>query len=379
MENPSIKTPDWFKKKDYNTYKKLSTKEICVEIEIRRFQIQFLKNGVTLSNYYLDTLKRKFPLISISEIKSNLLDKLIAITREDFQFNSYNYNNSKSDFYYTILGFILSEHSKIINKSNAVEKLQLKDIHQNYMVPRDIVMIYELYSYSNIIDEFEDINMDKLKSVNKEYYQYRKNELPILLNEHDFYKGEILSSLDDGYSDYLNYSYTESLIPMSNNFFSMSNQLFKNTDHNSKIPTVAKSELHLNIDINAANETIIEQVVSLVEQKREMYKNQYKDIYNMSITDKKSGGFRIIKTLIEQRIIQYLDLYIWNLENNKNPTSDWYMQAIYQDKILKKITLQHSKMNDTIKPTAKKWLNEEWLGAVYQSDIPSYNEIIAKN
>jgi len=374
--------PNWFYSKDYSVYKKFESKELCTEMENRRLLIKFIKDEIYISRHYIDQLKKHLGIDDIPKIKSKLLDVLFDINRNDFYFNSYNYNLCNNEIIFITLGNILAENSKIIyrNKLNSgtVKKILISDIYDNFTVPKDIALIYEIYTYNHGTNFEGDIDNSELSEVIKEFLLYRKVENPELVYEHDF-----KNSSDDGYSDYVNYSFTEKLLPVYNHFLGdlsaekailKYKKLFKNSPYEDQLPKSSNSNLFLNIDVSAPDETIVKQTLALVKAKRNKKLNKYRGLLNLKFDNKKNGGQRLIKTVIEQRIFQYIDLMIWNLENNHIVTSDWYIHKIFKDKVDKGISLQHSKMNDTIKPTSKKWLDQDWLNSFSHSSILSYND-----
>lgn len=95
---------------------------------------------------------------------------------------------------------------------------------------------------------------------------------------------------------------------------------------------------------------------------------------NMVEDDKKSGAKRAIKSIIENRIFQYLDLDIWVTQKGYKPTDPWYKSILFNDKIKKNIIVADSKITQTIKPNAFKYIDPEWIESFKKFDLPSYND-----
>jgi len=372
MKNTNIQSPNWFETKNYNHYKKLNSKELCIAIETRRLQIEYLNGNISIDEHYngLEEIK--------PEQRKIFHEKIFKVTREDFYFNSENYNKSIDDKDYYYISNMLALNSNIISGNVfisspfiSVDSLRLSDIQNNFMVSRDVADIYGRYIFNMKNEDFENDNKNLFNEIAKSREGIENYYVDIVKKENNFE-----NPLDDNdFHSLPQYEFYSSKLTADDEMDLVRNLFDSNKVKYDYIAKSSDNKLFLKIDINAPNEVILKEVALLIENKRKTILTENKKLFNIKLKDKKTGGYRIIKTLIEQRIIQYLDLYIWNIENKQNPTSDWYMKVLYKNEKAKGQVIAHSKMNDTIKPNAKKWLNTDWLYSMYYIDIPPYNNI----
>lgn len=389
-----IQTPNWFKNNDYSRYEKLNSKELAVELELRRLQIDFLNKPFTDNeiNYLFSNVKTYFKGKSKDEIYKVLMPKLLNVTRHDFRFNSYEYNKSIDDIEYRLIKDVISKRSNIIKMLNdikAVAKTSVAEISYFYTINALTHRVLAFYKFIHEDPFQEGHNYELLKQIEDKVHEDTLIDGYIWENN----KIETNNSDDDRiyFKDGLKLDTSwpiesEPLISFFDNFYDNDKDLdgemdkirtiLKYSEHSNDLPPKPLSQLFLTVDVNSPDEQIINSLMELVNSKRlEQNLKLRNDILQIKINNKKSGGKRIIKTLIEQRIFQYLDLLIWNLEKKQKVTSDWYIQSLFSNEIRNGIIIPRTKMNDTIKPAVKKILNQNWLEAFFKLNLDSYNKL----
>ncbi len=366
-------TPDWVNLEKYKYLNGYCSKNICYEIEIRKLQLDRLKHPESI--IIEDSVVCTFH-IDLNEKEQILKTILLDATRLECLFKEsinglgeivvgtenpdYDINKSTK--------LTLAYEQMYLSKSNILQNifldknddyqnpLQSHHIESHFFVPRKVLEIYE-----QALNEPSVYNNDKLdKKVLKEVVEeicldYKEKDIP----RKDY---ELMSN-----NFWFGFSLEAELVLLK--------ELFLDTVFYKHLPEESKNFILTTIDISQPDEILIKNVLKIVNDKRKD-NPELGLVTDIKEKNKKNGGIREIKTLIEQRVVQYLDLYIWNIENNQESTSDWYLNHLYKDKKEKDIIISHSKMNDSIKPAAKKWLSKFWVNSFYHLDIPSYDSIM---
>lgn len=346
----TIQTPKWFKLEKYEIYKTFSSKQICQEIKLRHLQLDFLNkkisndkiNGISVQwkELFFDDFR---PHLSFFETIKTMLPKEIPpgikISHEAMESLISTYEElSHGENNLHKFGFVPESPARLINYS---------ELYKCYSTSRALASAY----YEIMIRAKNGENISK-KKINEVYKKTPKSK--------HLEKGTLVkrSFCNDAESD---------LLKMK--------KIFSNTGFLEHIPTGSKENIFLAINPQAPDDSILSEVLKYVNNHRSKHGIEIdQNLIQSKADDKRSGGIKILKTFIEQRIIQYIDLYIWSLENQLKPTNSWFISKIFAD-IPRAEPIPDSRMNDTIKPTANKWLNPNWLNSYYLFDIENYNKI----
>lgn len=387
----SIELPDWFVKKDYSWFKSLNSKEISLELEIRRLQLFFLEKSFDKNEIHPFFWGN--PLLNANEVEehlNNVYKELYEVTRKNIQILTIEYNNSLNSNENMILKGAFLLYSKIVlhlYDLKAARKTTVKEIVQNYSIMNSEL---RLLAYYREIGDSKDDNVTNVKLLKK--IENALDELEFLesikrKDGKNFTDDDGLFKAKNGLTLDLNLDHLNSELFIGDWYMSFNldgsldsemdklRSLFSGSGLNKSLPPEPQSKIIITVDVNSTDEQITRDVLKLTNEKRSQQNIKPPESYQLKQDDKKSGGKRVMSSIIDQRIFQYIDLMIWAKQNKLKLTSDWYIQNIFKDLIEKNITVAHSKMNDTIKPLAKKCLNPKWLEMFFKLSIESYNQI----
>lgn len=349
----SVQAPKWFKLEKYEIYKTFSSKQLCQEVKLRHMQLDFINNKITENEIngikiqwkgllfddfrphlsFLETVKSILPKNKPSgtSISHEALESLI-ITFEELSLGE----NNLLKF-----GFVPESPARLINYS---------ELYNRYSTSPALASAY--FEIMTRAKKGETISKNEINEV------YNKIPKSKHLEKGTLVKRSFCNNVD---SD---------LIKMKD--------IFSNTGFLQHVPTGSKELLYLAINPQAPDDSITSNVLKLVKDYREHQGIEVdQGLIQSKPNDKRGGGVKILKTFIEQRIIQYIDLYIWALENELNLTNAWFISKIFAD-VPRAEPIPDSRLDQTIKPTAKKWLNPNWLNSYYLFDIESYNKMYPK-
>ncbi len=373
-ENP--KTPKWFNLNKYAFLENLPSRLLCHELYIR--QQQWYGTNGTLNEDATVEERMGF----LIWIKSSIND-----AREYGQAHFLDYELAKH------LRTELNDYSQLENffgESTPVNTLNLAptspnkqrkpacrltfaDLHSNFLIPKPIADIfdknihelkqffYELHLICNlnIFESFEDV-LAEMGSEGKDSF----NKTLDLINQLD------ANSLKD-----------EMVLPKPKEFDGSIEEYFDKVNYilsKSNLESIKfgnTKEEYIKVDLTATDQTVLDDTEEIIKHARQIKNIESTEgIIETKPEDKSKGGIKILKSMIEQRIIPYIDLLLWEKENNFDLSDEWFMKRIFADKKAKKIEIQPNKIYTTVKPLTKKCLNSSWLNSFYSFDLNSYKD-----
>ena len=370
-DNPGV--PEWFDLGNYCYLRELSSKSLIQELYIRQVQFEFTNN------------KENYSAEEITFIKN-----CITRARNEGQGLPLNYfhieqlEDHRGKGYHIDVYWNNNIPIPMLNKDDTIHE-QLKtsasrltygDINQHYKIPLIISTIFN-DNYEQIIDFtlhieylfrnfkinatcFNDIFCKMEQSQQDNYILLKKNlsELYITIDSSKFFETVVPDVIDKRIS----IGYYQTLLHL----------LFRDTPFHKHLTGFNTNILPIKLDLNSPNSKIIEEVKNIINNARTLdHIEDIGNIINKTSNDKSSGGKKIIKSIIEKRVIPYLDLLIWAKEKKYDLTDEWYRETIYPDLIeifSKRI------IYDTIKPMSKNCLNLKWLESFFNFDVKCYND-----
>lgn len=346
--------PSWFNISKYENLKLLSSKQLCREVKFRLLQINHFKYKMLNANQTDDITSSHFE------------EELTTLCRQHGGFyKTHDYlikNQLKidisgltfpleylTDFYNEIdNGYSLTKNQNF----NSVSEISYQDLHSKMGQPTLICQFYEKYNkYLN--GDYPESLIEAQNKISQEYNNLAITNQQIDSIDVSFPKGNFGESVKDEIES------MEVLFSFTPLYFSINNSLGLG---------------YFKIDLSSPDEVIIDELISQVRDLRQKNIESEANLpINLVKDNKKHGGKREIKSLIENRVIPFIDLQIWALEKGYDLTNQWYMFILFQDHLEKNMILPQNKMSETIKPCANKWKNENWLSSFYRFDIEPLN------
>ncbi|MCX7554263.1 DUF6387 family protein [Marinicella sp. S1101] len=363
--------PNWFNLQNYDDYKSLSSKKLCEELMFRFSQ-----------HFVLKLASLRETAISEKEAKNS---HLFNITRKSIKNRTGDEQERVNNSCYQ---FRFDSNRLFTNQSNkAVTKVIFRDI-ENYLLPKQYLEIHYYqeieklrdYYYDHLFDE--KLERDERQKIYESYINSNFNKIKESakkLDEAFFVDNDIRKIQTEIGTPFVRPTMEES----AEDEVLFLRKIYKDTSFEKALPRLnfnLNEFTFLKVNLGLPDELLIEEFLKTIKrtrEKRNLSKNnrgiEFKEL------NRNDGAINYIKSLIDKRIIQYIDLYLWAKSNNYSPTLRWYIDTIFEDRITKGIEIPDQFITNTVKKIAKKWMNDNWIFSFYHFDLPSYNTLFDNN
>ncbi len=365
-DNPDI--PEWFDLSNYTFFRDLSSKSLSQELYIRQLQLEMLDNE---PRYTIDELI--FITNSIIKVRTEgqgmpFEYKLVELLEENMGINP------PIELYWddlTPIPMLKTDDTAPKKLKKAARKLTYGDVNSTFKVPLVMSNIFNenhalinLYFEALMESSDEQESSSQLQQFYEDYIAPFKKKLIKLYNTIDpldLQEISIPEATDTNLS-----------IGAYRNQFKFA---FSDTPFEKHIIEYDPNFLPIILDLNSPDDVILQDIQNIINTSRKP--NKIKDtnkIHKQKGDDARSGGKKIIKSIIEKRVIPFIDLLIWEKENNYDMSDNWFKKAIYPDLFKHNIHVQELVIYDTVRPLANKCLDSNWLKSFYSFDIQKYND-----
>lgn len=381
VKKKNVTPPKWFNLEKYAFLTNLPSRLLCHEFYIRQQQWNFI-NGEIIQDA---TVEEKMTFMIW--IKSS-----INCAREGGQAHFLDYDLAKhlrnefSDYSELENFFGASTPVNTLNFSPTSPNKQRKpvcgltfaDIHKNFLIPKSLADIFDENMHNlnqffyNLNHIFESNVFSDLENIFDEVYVEGKEKFDEIVG--------LVNSLD------VNTLKDEMVLPKPKNFdgsideyFDRINFIIRNASLEINL-LETRNDLFMKVDLLSPNHVLLNEIIETIYQSRLLNEVESVDgIIERFPKNKKNGGIKILKSMIEQRIIPYIDLLIWEKENNFDLSDEWFLKRIFGDFKSRGVEYQHNKINTTVRPLTKKCLNSSWLKSFYSFDLNSYEDYFPRS